>query len=228
MNLENLRTPLLAFSIVATILAAISTGLYTYFGHIIAIKKEQTEARSGTIESITSKKSDSIIYPQLEIGNSGSFISNGVPDGVLFRWKSDNSPLIKIIIVNNNILLSTTVRAKNGDIIAEIIDNEWKTSPILAYDRNYSNNAFEVKDSKGDIVFQVKIKDKRAQILGKFYSKTGFGWLFYQLPASEGGGGSLIPIPPEAPEPKLQITPMFQYPSNKYLSVLANSERTNS
>ena len=182
--------------------------------------KEETakKAYAGKLES-TKKvilSAAQKIYPQLEFGNSGSILkftgAQGIP---LFKIAGDNNIIIE---VENGILkVSTKIRDKKGNIVAEIIQNEWKVNPHNSWDRNYSKDALEVKDPSGDIVLQVKLVADRVQFQAKLYDSTGRGIAFGKMRGPEGWGGAIELTGPNRPKLTIKIKPIFKYPSQLHL-----------
>jgi hypothetical protein len=94
--------------------------------------------------------------------------------------------------------LSVVIRDKDGIVLAAIRDNDWFVAPSRALDRNFNQNSLEVINSKGDVVFQVRVQGEEVHIAGSFYPKEGgpapayIGPWLHQL---EGKGGSLFKYP---------------------------------
>jgi len=123
-------------------------------------EKEAKQAYAGRLQAenkvILSPKEK--IYPYLEIGNSGSIFTPTNPKLPLNTIAKDND--INIEIEGGQVKLSIKIRDINGQIIAEIVKNEWKTSKPETgkiWDRNYSKDAVEVLDPNGEVVLQVKV-----------------------------------------------------------------------
>lgn len=129
------------------------------------------------------------------------------------------------ISVNNSIvMLCAKFRDSTGNIVAEIIDNEWMHKPLdsdLIWDRNYSRNAIEVKDGKGRVMLQVCVLDDRIQLQGIFYGEDGHGCALYESHAADRRGGLFQPHVTDDSFPVIE--PIFKYPSNKYLGVYSDT-----
>lgn len=155
--------------------------------------------------------------PKIEIGDSGTiFVWNG-PQGMnLFTIFDDNA--LKILSENGQIKLSTLIRDKNGNVVAEIVDNEWRSNirPI-SWDRNYNKHAIEVKDRTGDVILQVRVLNDRIQFQGKFYSGSGDG---FALVAAPWGTGAIMEIKKNDEHLESHIEPIFKYPSDSHLGEL--------
>lgn len=67
------------------------------------------------------------------------------------------------------VVISATVRDRDGEIIAQIEDNHWVVNPSKVSDFNFSDDALEIRNTQGDIVFQVRLKGNEASIAGVFH-----------------------------------------------------------
>lgn len=187
-------------------------------------KKAYTGKLQPEIKVILSAKEH--IYPRLEIGDSGSIFKFTGPKGEpLLNFLVDNDIIIEI--EDNQTKLSTKIRDKNNNIIAEIIKNEWKIKPNNIWDRNYTNDAIEVIDSSGDVVLQVQLLDDRIRFQGKLYKSDGNRVGFW----SKGlhSGGTIIRTDNRHPEMAhkindFKIKPLFKYPSELHLGEFVNGK----
>lgn len=180
------------------------------------------KAYSGALKVNNEKllDSDKKIYPQLELGDSGSiFKFTGAQGSPLFKIAEDNDIIIET--EDGNTKVSSKIRDREGRIVAEIIKNEWKVNPDKSWDRNYSNNALEVKDPSGDIILQIKLVEDRVQFQAKLYDSSGRRIGFGKSKSHE-GGGVLELTGPKHPELELIIQPIFKYPSGLHLGEFAD------
>jgi hypothetical protein len=201
--------------------------LYAVIKIIIEQKQSKDEAKSkyyGVLKPkskilLSSKKNT---YPKFEFGDSGAIlVFAGKPDEPLFQIFRDNSLTIKI--KRGKIKVSTIIRDRGGAIIAELMNSEWKVNPNNSFDRNYSKNALEVKDSNGDVVLQLILVEDRVQFQGKFYDSRGNGVAFGKVRGPNGKIGGSIEITGTAhPNLTLHIEPIFKYPSELHLGELRN------
>lgn len=160
--------------------------------------------------------------PKLEFGDSGSVLVWGGPEGEpIFKIFEDNS--LTISIENGQVKVSTLIRSQDGSVIAELVNNEWKVNPRKSFDRNYSRDALEGKDERGDIVLQVILVEDRIQFQGKFYDSSGGGVAFGKMRGPEGIGGAIEITGPNHPRLRLSIEPIFKYPSDLHLGELRYS-----
>ena len=144
---------------------AIATGLVIaalggygayYFGKQIESQEKKKAAYEGKLNPVPKIifSSRDKIYPEMEIGNSGSVLVWKGPTGEpIFKFDEDNY----LLITNDKTGIKVSIRIynKNNKVAAELIQNEWKVNPNNTWDRNYSKNALEVKDDSGDIILQV-------------------------------------------------------------------------
>ncbi len=201
--------------------------LYAVIQIIIEQKQYKEEAKSKYFGVLKPKSkillsAEKNTFPKFEFGDSGAIlVKAGKPDEPLFKIFRDNYLTIKI--KRGKMKVSTIIRDRNGAIIAELENNEWKVNQNNSFDRNYSKNALEVKDSSGDIVLQVKLIEDRVQFQGKFYDSRGNGVAFGKVRGSDGKIGGCIEITGTArPNLTLHIEPIFEYPSELHLGELRN------
>src|SRR5262249_43353624 len=103
----------------------------------------------------------------LEVGSSGVTINLGNQFGSLVPLL--DAAQFTVELVSGVPSVSTKMTDSHGNMIAEIYRNEWKVRPG-AWDRNYSDDALEVKDDRGVIVLQVKVLPDRIQIQGGWWA----------------------------------------------------------
>jgi hypothetical protein len=160
------------------------------------------------------------VFPLLELGDSGSvFGFTGPKDQPFMSFARDTA--LTITKDEKGIKVSTRIKDKDGKIIAELIDNEWKLNPNNLWDRNYSQNALEVKDAEGDIVLQVRLLDDRVQLQAKFYNSSGRG---IAIGKDESGHGAIVFSPKDNPKQTIKMEPIFRYPSDLHLGELVGSD----
>jgi hypothetical protein len=101
-------------------------------------------------------------FPMVQIGRGTTFVMT--PDGVsdIFPFFKDSG--VKVETGKIGPLLTTTIRDRNGNLVAEITRNHWRVYPQYCADKNYSKDALEVRDSAGHVVLQVKILPATVQI----------------------------------------------------------------
>lgn len=188
-------------------------------------RKKALETTSGTLESIDILDTDKDIYPILEIGNSETFfhIRPNTNDETVVAIKQFLKLLnIAIIQEDGRMKLSAEFRDSSGNLVAEINKNEWIHKSLesdLIWDRNYTNNALEVKDSKGRIILQVIMKEDRIQFQGVIFDVNGKGRAIVEKEhPSKKDFRCIIQIGVKDNNFPV-IKPIFKYPSNIYLGI---------
>ena len=230
MNFELLQTLSQIIVTIGIIFTAIGGFGSYYFGQKIdsekakiqesrTIKEETTKATVGRLQPTEIKKIIDIkhnIYPKFEFGDSGAILIFAGPQGSpIFKFADDNNLIVSV--VNGNISVSATIKDKQGSIVAEVIDNEWKINPKNSWDRNYSSNALEVKNASGEVVLQIKLVEDRIQFQGKLYDSNGRGIAFGKMLGQDGWGGGIEMTGQNHPNLEMKINPIFKYPSELHL-----------
>lgn len=145
--------------------------------------------------------------------------------------------------------ISTKIRDSDGQVIAEIIGNEWKLKKEALWDRNYNTKALEVKNGEGDVILQVLMKEDCVQFAAKMYGRDGKGFAIgstgftkediarhkegkLRIIAGKDGpkevkAGDTVGVmetrPPGCPL-ELHIEPLFKYPSDSHLGELLSKQ----
>jgi hypothetical protein len=176
------------------------------------------------------------IVPAIEIGASG--VVFGAPGNGGYNL-DDLIPILKecefsVESISGQIKVSIIIRDANGNVVAEIIRNEWSVAgrPV-SWDRNYNQDSLEVKDNRGKVVLQVTALPDIIILQANWFKKNGHKAYAIQ---SNGRGGRpkegyamfILDSPPEqfsSDDPRLEIEPMFQYPSETHLGELLNAPR---
>jgi hypothetical protein len=139
------------------------------------------------------------------------------PEGEPILKLFDDCNLI-IGIEGGDVVLSTVIRDEKGEIIAELVRNEWRVNPHKAFDRNYAKGAIEVRDATGDIVLQARLQDDRVQLSAKFRDAEGHAVGIGKIRGPDGNVGGAIEFTGSAhPRLTLKIPPLFRYPSDLHL-----------
>ena len=119
---------------------------------------------------------------------------------------------------DNKMSISANITNSNNETVAYIENNNWKSlSPtsIQIGDRNYNDYAFEVVDISMVPIFNVRVVGANEIQIGGLFNVGSWKVLI-----SDNGGGIMT-------EPSQQnitdlLTPIFKYPSDKYLGELIN------
>jgi hypothetical protein len=167
--------------------------------------------RSNTTSGVLLSPS-SFALPVLEIGDSGKGFRWEGPHGVPIMNLVEGSQLT-IESDNGRIKVSTNIRDKNGALVAELIRNEWKVSPS-AWDKNYNDDALEVRNAEGRVVLQVRVTDHSIQLQGEWRDEHGQGIRLVKCANRQTGAiDGCILILGAVDSPDQQIEPIFKYPS---------------
>lgn len=153
----------------------------------------------------------------LEIGDGGATLSyQGPAGGSLFKFFGESN--LTIESVDGKLKVSTDIRDPNGDLVAELVRNEWKVAtPPRIFDRNYTKDALEVRNPQGRITLQVRLVRDRIKIQGEWWGTNGRG---VRLVGAPGKGGMIMHLRTGQDLSKNPIRPMFKYPSEKYFGQL--------
>ncbi|MCX6704575.1 MAG: hypothetical protein NTZ07_04005 [Candidatus Woesebacteria bacterium] len=185
-------------------------------GKKIEKKNEDISKYTGVIKAhpITIFSLKENIIPKVQIGDRGPIFQG---DFSLFKRLG-----LQVRIKDKQIKVSASVTDYNNELVATIIDNEWKVNPNKSFDRNYSNDAFEVKDNKGKVVLQIKLTEKILQFQGILYDpKRGLSWLVAQR-ERDGRMDGFMEIQKPGESFSYSISPIFKYPSNLHLGEYAD------
>jgi hypothetical protein len=190
--LRNKLLPLI--TVISLALAAISAYWYLH--------DKKLNATSGVISSPIQSAAMSISVGSAEF----HMLSK---DGVVFD--EGGAPLLSIRLLNGKLLVTTRVRDASGGVIAEMNDNEWKHQPQPAiFDRNYTQDALEIRDNTGKVVLQVVNLGNTIDVAAIFHCKSG--WTYMVGPVA--GEGSAIELRPPGQSLRFEIPPICNYPSD--------------
>jgi hypothetical protein len=193
------KKPLVSFVAVVSFVASVA-GIASYFYYI---HDKKVSAITG---EISSAKRASVKY--LSVGSTRFIIDS--PDGVFL--KDGDLPVFSMKLIKDKLLVTTTIRDSKGDIIAELKDNEWQVNKANIFDRNYTDDALEVRDQVGKVSLQVVHFGDTIHLAGVFRCRSG--WTNVFCPLAE--GGAVIDIKPPGVEPEHSILPIFEYPSERH------------
>jgi hypothetical protein len=120
---------------------------------------------------------------------------------------------LRIQFDNGKMLVSASIRNSNGTLIAQIVNNEWKTvnpDTLLFWDRNYNAYAVEIIGINNKPTLQVIMVGPNAiQIGGLFFTKTGS---VYIAPNTYGADIYVNVGPNQHRENNATFQTIFQYP----------------
>ena len=221
--------------------------LIALIGQVFTIRAKQQRQQiakySGVLKgpALTLLSPRQNIYPKLKLGNSNAFLFWQGPQGQpIFRMFKDNE--LVIWIEDGRLKVSTQIRNSHGELVTEIIGNEWKLRKDNLWDRNYDKNTLEVRDAKGDVILQIVLQEDYIQLAAKMYSRDGAGFgigsttftqedirrheekSFKIVAASDGPKEIMVgdvtgvlEVRPSGQSLVLMIDPIFRYPSDLHL-----------
>lgn len=153
---------------------------------------------------------------------SARFIINS-PDGAFIR--DDDGSLITIHLLSGKLFVSTIIKNSKGEVVAVLSDNEWGLNKNTMFDRNYTNNALEVKDSKGEIVLQIVNFGDVIHFAGLLRCSHGYG-IFLGYNREKGFMANYGPT--DDPRQNNQsISPICEYPSDRHLGSCSGIDSLN-
>ncbi len=164
---------------------------------------KQKNALTGVISSPHSAE-----VKYLSIGSTRFIIDS--PDGVFL--KDGEQPVLTMNLNDGKLMVSTIIRDTKGEIVAELIDNEWQLNDQNIFDRNYTDNALEVRDQTGKVTLQVVHFGDTIHLAGIFRCRNQ--WTNVFCPLAE--GGAVIDMKPPGVEPEHSIQQIFRYPSERH------------
>lgn len=131
---------------------------------------------------------------------------------------------LNIFLEKGALKVSVPIKDRNGKLVAEIINNEWKVSKISAWDRNFNQDSLEVKDSKGEIVFQIRVKENVVQLQCILYYGNGeILTIGKGVDPTDGKEKPMMGLDLTDPsQSRVKIKPIFRYPSNLHLRELVD------
>ena len=152
---------------------------------------------------------------KIQIGDSSTVLQyRNLSNRPIFKFFGDN--ILSMRLENGQLKVSSLVRNPHGEVVAELIDNEWKINPQKVFDKNYTKDALEVRDQDGDVVLQIKLIEDRIHLQFKAYDSNGGAVVLANNP---NGPDAILSTQPEEVR-NLHITPIFRYPSDLHLGEL--------
>jgi len=171
------------------------------------------------------------LIPKIQIGTSNTFFTAGTAAqssayGAMLLPMLQQSQF-KVESIGGKMKISTLITDDKGNVIAELIRNEWKVAPPPnSWDRNYTSDRLEVRDAKGHVVLQVHVLLDRIQIQGAWWINmgppNGLAQVFvmknpHPSPVSQ---ALIVFVPKNSLQGPPTIAPMFAYPSERHLGEL--------
>jgi hypothetical protein len=183
---------------------------YAGYSEFVRISKQRHESLIGLL---TGSK-DSFHLPMFMMESDALDIHT--PGGVLLQDSNGDSLLSLRIDDRGRLLTSARVSDSNGNLIAEIRDNEWQHQPRpVIWDRNYNDHVLEVLDSHGDVALQVVDLGDYVSIKGVFACSSG---QLRVLNTDINGNLGMTIVPKGFPTRGLwKIYPVCKYPGENHL-----------
>ncbi len=211
LTLEYLSSVNIRSKVVGTLLATVALVWIVYGPIRTAATREKAMAVSGDLFASGDGENHSSDLPTLQIGDGGSKLQWAGKSGgpMISHETEDFADRVSLEMVNGRVQLSTTIRAKDGSLIVEIVKNHWtvSSSKAICWDKNYSSDRLEVKDGKGRVVLQVRVLPSIVQFQAEWDEEKGkSGGIF------EDGRYSV----------KDGISPEFEYPRELFWGNLQN------
>jgi hypothetical protein len=202
---------------IGTLVGVLSLGLYLAekgFG-IFRFWSNTSVESSGVL---TPTESPSTVSPvrRVEIGHSEVFLDwNGASGEAFLTLEKDTRLIIETI--NGRLLISTKLRDRSGALVAEVVRNEWQTAKPRIFDANYSADAFEVRDDRGEVVLQIEALADRIRIQGEWYLDNGCVFVMMESDDPRRPNEALLSPCAVKTVDSHHITPLFKYPSARHL-----------
>jgi hypothetical protein len=90
---------------------------------------------------------------------------------------------VDVCLKGDQISVSAKVLSADGNLSAELINNEWKINENNYFDRNYDSTALEVRDAKrGLVVLQVELLDRQSLRLSGLFEDSSCVWCVTESP----------------------------------------------
>jgi hypothetical protein len=120
-------------------------------------------------------------------------------------------------------LFSTIIRDRAGDIIVEVTNNKWRVSnqQNVSWDKNYLDDTLEVFDGRKRVALQIKLFMNGVQLQGEWHNDDEELALLIAQNGRHGPESEIFYLP--AKNRRLfPITPIFKYSSREHWRQLEN------
>ena len=183
------KTILILFLIIST--------SYSWYEHKQNVKKDRYSRDFGEFNFPVESKKITMCLGGM-CGASNDRVRNKIGSDKMEAWAEDGK-----------LNLQLTIRDVMGDIVFYVNGTDWKN--LSGTEFNHDKNGLEVKDAKGNIIFQLEFNsaDNKINVFGfLFYSQDNVVW-------AERGKTIMNP----SFDNVLNLDPMFRYPRESYLGV---------
>jgi hypothetical protein len=175
-------------------------------------RTQRAAETEGDLEPVGDNKSSGDVA--IQIGQTGPILqsSNGF-QGIspMFQFAYD-AGLRVARIGGGGLEITTPVRDRAGNLVAEIESNHWKVYPPYCADKNYDKHRLEVKDGGGHVVLQITLLADRVQLQGEWRNQFGRGVRFSEINGR--AAYTLWSNPQQEQQYEALIPAMFRYPSS--------------
>lgn len=227
-----LPSKLTALGVLLTVVLALLGIVYStavaIFQYWQAEKADSASRTYGRLASITRIYNDgSQDLVDVEFGVSGTRVACPIsgPDAsfTLQFPKRFSTLALRLAAKDGRVVVSTKIRDSKGAVVAEVNENEWKLNVGHFYQRNYTDNAFEVVDVRGHVVLQLVLLPDRIRFQGRTFVAEGYEVMIFGPPDRRGKGAVFTDLPSEMTGIKEPIPRMFLYPSELHLGQLSGA-----
>lgn len=185
-------------------------------------REEQSAVLSGVLHPLRpgwGKDNPPNTTNDIEAGQSNVMLSVDLPPAQQNQdfLKLYHYARLKIEKGDTELLFTTTIRDREGNVIVDIDKNAWSLPlPQYVLDKNYTQDTLEVKDRRGHVVLQVRLLPDRVQLQAEWNDEYGRGMRMIQSPK---GGISFVKWDSlqeaeRQDRDETQIKPWFRYPSH--------------
>ena len=84
-----------------------------------------------------------------------------------------NETPFSMLIENDKLLVSLSMKDKNGNLIFDLKKGEWAINKNIVFSVNYDSSGIEVIDREGNIILQIDLIKNNFKVVGTFYEKDG-------------------------------------------------------
>jgi hypothetical protein len=157
--------------------------------------KAGREWRSKTEGLLRSKVLSTEKLPSVALGQS-KLVWAGDPAIPVFVAPATGEAVVFLRLIEGEARVSMNVRDQTGMLLLAMKDNRWFVPPSESYDRNFNDDTLELVDSRGNPIFQVRIRGHEAQVAGVLYDIHGKPITFLPwLNVEDGRPGSFFRYP---------------------------------
>jgi len=184
--------------------------------------EEQSSLLEGDLIGAGGLHYPNLATPWVQIGDSKSMLIMVPQEKVQPYFKPFEDAEFFVEGGTEGPLISTTVRDRFGNLVVEIKQSHWIVHPPYSSDKNYTKYAFEVKDSSGHVLLQIRLlpHSLAIQVQGEWWNNEGKGLRI--LKAKDGLHGLVIPLGPQNQHNDELIQEIFKYPSKEHWGEFEN------